>query len=179
MGKIIQDVITEGKYVELKYKVIDSKTGNVLTEVEFPLGYIHGVTEALAPQVTAELEGKIAGDVIEVPIDCNKLYGPRDESLVYTDYIENVPEEYREVGTSILMENEQGKTMSFLVTRVDEKSVTIDGNNPLCGRKVVFRLEILTVRDATEEEIEAGGPVGADPDVSEIVGGNRKVQPIR
>lgn len=178
MNKIIKEVVTEGKYVELIYKVIDSKTEAILTMVEFPIGYIHGVTEALAPQVTSELEGKVVGDVIEVPIDCNKLYGPRDESLVYIDDIDNVPEEYREVGMSILMENEQGDTKSFLVTRVDEKSVTIDGNNPLCGREVIFNLEILTVRDATEEEIEAGGPVNAEPDISEIVGTNQKVQPI-
>ena len=79
---------------------------------------------------------------------------------------------------SILMENEQGQTKSFLVTRVDEKSVTIDGNNPLCGREVIFKLEILTVRDATEEEIEAGGPVDAEPDISELVGGNQKVRPL-
>ncbi|MGI9228214.1 MAG: FKBP-type peptidyl-prolyl cis-trans isomerase [Gammaproteobacteria bacterium] len=174
----MKEVVTEGKYVELIYKVIDSKTEAVLTMVEFPIGYIHGVTEALAPQVTTELEGKVVGDVIEVPIDCNKLYGPRDDSLVYIDDIDNVPEEYREVGMSILMENEQGDTKSFLVTRVDEKSVTIDGNNPLCGREVIFNLEILTVRDATEEEIEAGGPVNAEPDISEIVGTNQKVQPI-
>ncbi len=178
MSNIIENIVSEGKFVELKYKVIDSKTEAVLTEVEFPIGYIHGVTEALAPQVTAELEGKVAGDVIEVPIDCNKLYGPRDESLVVIDHIDNVPEEYREVGMSILMENEHGQTKSFLVTRVDEKSVTIDGNNPLCGREVIFKLQILTVRDATDEEIEAGGPVGAEPDISEIVGTNQKVQPL-
>ena len=156
MSNIIENIISEGKFVELKYKVIDSKTQVVLTEVEFPIGYIHGVTEALAPQVTAELEGKVVGDVINVPIDCNKLYGPRDESLVVIDHIDNVPEEYREVGMSILMENEQGQTKSFLVTRVDEKSLTIDGNNPLCGREVIFKLEILTVRDATEEEMAVG-----------------------
>ncbi len=178
MNEIIKEIVTEGKYVELTYKVIDSKTEAILTMVEFPIGYIHGVTEALAPQVTAELEGKVVGDEINVPIDCNKIYGPRDESLVFTDHIDNVPEEYREVGMSILMENDQGKTKSFLVTRVDEKSVTIDGNNPLCGREVIFRLEILTVRDATEDEIEAGGPVDAEPDISEIVGSNQKVQPI-
>ena len=178
MNEIIKDVIAQGKFVELTYKVIDSKTESVLTMVEFPIGYIHGVTEALAPQVTAELEGKVAGDVIDVPIDCNKLYGPRDESLVFTDDINNVPEEYREVGMSILMENEQGDTKSFLVTRVDEKSVTIDGNNPLCGREVIFKLEILTVRDATEEEIVVGGPVDAEPDINEIVGSNQKTRPI-
>ena len=178
MNEIVKDTISDGKYVELTYMVIDAKTDSVLTTVEFPIGYVHGVTEALSPQVTAELEGKAAGDVIEVPIDCNKLYGPRDESLVVTDHIDNVPEEYREVGMSILMENEQGQTRSFLVTRVDENSVTIDGNNPLCGREVIFKLEILTVRDATEEEIEAGGPVDANPDISEIVGSGQRVKPI-
>lgn len=178
MKEIIKDVIADGKLVELTYKVIDAKTDAVLTMVEYPIGYIHGVTEALAPQVTAELEGKVAGDVIEVPIDCNRLYGVRDESLVFTDHIDNVPEEYREVGMSILMENEQGQTKSFLVTRVDENSVTIDGNNPLCGREVIFKLEILNVRDATDEEMEAGGPVDAEPNISEIVGQGQRVEPI-
>ena len=142
----------------------------MLTEVEFPIGYVHGVNEILAPQVTAQLEGKLPGDVIEVPIDCRELFGERDESLVFTDRIENVPEEYRTVGTSVLMESEAGNTKTFLVTRVDDESVTIDGNNPLCVREVIFRLDILSVRTATEEEIELGGPVNAEPDISEIVG---------
>ncbi|MDH5544835.1 MAG: peptidylprolyl isomerase [Gammaproteobacteria bacterium] len=163
------EVIGNHKYVELMYKVIDKKSASVLTEVEFPIGYVHGVTEALAPAVTAELEGKCAGDTIEVPIDCNDLYGPRDENLVLVEAIENVPEEYREVGMSILMENESGVTKTFIVTRVDDRSVTIDGNNPLCGREVIFSLEIKTVRDATEEEIEYGGKVEEVPDVKGTV----------
>ena len=31
--------------------------------------------------------------------------------------------------------------------------------------EVVFKLEILNVRKATEEEIEAGGPIGETPDI--------------
>ncbi len=81
--------------------------------------------------------------------------------LVFSDAIENVPEEYRQVGTSILMENDSGQTRSFIVTRMDDKTLTVDGNNPLCGREVVFRLEVLTVRDATDEETRAGGPIVA------------------
>jgi len=162
------NVIADGKYVEVTYKVIDQISGGVLTQVEFPLGYIHGTNEILAPPVMAELEGKGAGEVIEVPIDCSKIYGPRDESLVITDRIQNVPEEYREVGMSILMESETGQTKTFLVTRVDKKSVTIDGNNPLCGREVIFRLEIILVRDATDEEIEYGGKVIDGPDLDGV-----------
>jgi FKBP-type peptidyl-prolyl cis-trans isomerase SlyD len=103
--------------------------------------------------------------VIEVPIDGNRIYGPRDESLVFTDRIENVPEEYRQVGTSILMENDEGRTRSFIVTRMDDETLTVDGNNPLCGREVVFTLEILTVRDATDEETRAGGAIVAQADI--------------
>jgi FKBP-type peptidyl-prolyl cis-trans isomerase SlyD len=159
------ETIQDGRFVELTYKVTDRKSGHVLTMVEFPLGYVHGHNEILAPFVHKELEGKAAGDVIEVPIDGNQIFGSRDESLVFTDRIENVPEEYRQVGTSILMENDKGQTRSFLVTRVDDKTLTVDGNNPLCGREVVFKLEILTVRDATDEEMKAGGAIGAEADV--------------
>jgi FKBP-type peptidyl-prolyl cis-trans isomerase SlyD len=165
MTEIIKDVVTDGKYVELIYKVIDVKTDSVLTEVEFPLGYVHGVNTVLAPAVMEELEGKAAGDIIEVPIDCNKIYGPRDESLVITEDLNNVPEEYRVVGTAILMENDKGDTKSFLVTRIEGNVIVIDGNNPLCGREVMFKLEILTVRDATDEELEFGGKVEKGPNI--------------
>src|SRR5688572_30525094 len=157
------EVIRDGKFVELTYKVTDRKSGHVLTRVEFPLGYVHGHNEILAPSVHKALEGKSVGDVIEVPIDGNRIFGPRDESLVFTDSLENVPEAYRQVGTSILMENDKGQTRSFLVTRMDEETLTVDGNNPLCGRDVVFSLEIVTVRDATDEEMQAGGAIGAEP----------------
>jgi FKBP-type peptidyl-prolyl cis-trans isomerase SlyD len=161
----MSEAIRDGKFVELTYRVTDQKSGRVLSCVEFPLGYVHGHNEILAPSVHKELEGRRAGDVIEVPIDGNRIFGPRDESLVFTDHLENVPEEYRQVGVSILMENDRGQTRSFIVTRVDDETLTVDGNNPLCGRKVVFRLEVLTVRDATEEEMKAGGAIAAKPDV--------------
>ena len=161
----MHEAIQDGKFVELVYQVIDRKSGHVLTGVEFPLGYVHGHNEILAPSVHKELEGRCTGDVIEVPIDGKRIFGPRDESLVFTDRLENVPEEYRQIGTSILMENDKGQTRSFIVTRMDGESLTVDGNNPLCGREVVFRLEILAVRDATDQEMKAGGAIGAEPNI--------------
>lgn len=163
----MNETIQDNKYVELTYEVLDKKTSQVLTLVEFPLGYVHGANEVLAPQVTDELKGKSMGDIIEVPIDCNKIYGPRDESLVFTDIIDNVPEEYREIGMTIFMENEKGQSKEFIVTRMDDKTLTVDGNNPLSGREVIFKLEILTVRDASEEEIEAGGKIEKAADINE------------
>lgn len=165
----MSETIQDNKFVELTYEVTDQKSGQVLTTVEFPLGYVHGHNDVLAPHVLDRLEGRSAGDVIEVPIDCDRLYGPRDESLVFTDRIENVPEEYREIGTTIAMENDKGDIRSFVVTRMDDTTLTVDGNNPLCGRNVIFELKVLTVRDATDEEINAGGTNPGEIEIDEAL----------
>ena len=165
----MSETIENEKFVELNYKVIDVKTGDVLVTIDYPLGYVHGVNDVLSEQVTKELAGKMVGDIIEVPIDTKQLYGDRDESLVFTDRIENVPEEYREIGMTITMENEKGEPKSFIVTRFDDETLTVDGNNPLCGRDVVFTLEVLSIREATDEEVDLGGAVGANPDLNEIL----------
>lgn len=165
----MSDTVENEKFVEINYKVIDKKTGDILVTVDYPLGYVHGVNDVMSEQVTNQLYGKKVGDVIEVPIDTKLLYGERDESLVFTDRIENVPKEYHEVGMTITMENEKGEPKSFIVTRFDDKTLTVDGNNPLCGRDVIFTLEVLSIREATDEEIDLGGAVGADPDINEIL----------
>jgi FKBP-type peptidyl-prolyl cis-trans isomerase SlyD len=155
----MKEVIQDGKFVELTYKVTDSNSGQVLTCVEFPMGYVHGHNEILAPSVHKELEGLRAGDVIEVSIDGARIFGPRDESLVFTDRLANVPDEYRRIGVSILMQSDSGQTRNFTVTQLDDETLTVDGNNPLCGREVIFTLEILLVRDATDEETNTGGAI--------------------
>lgn len=164
-GLHIIETIRDGRFVELTYKVTDKKSGDVLTRVEFPLSYVHGHNEILSPFVHTQLEGRCAGEVIELPIDGNRIFGVRDESLVFVDSIENVPKEYRQVGTCIIMENDKGQTRSFIVTQIDDKTLTVDGNHPLCGREVVFTLEIVTVRESTDEEARAGGAIAAQADI--------------
>jgi FKBP-type peptidyl-prolyl cis-trans isomerase SlyD len=164
MSESAADVVEAGKYVEVNYKVIDTKTGSVLTEIDQPLGYIHGVNQVMAPAVTLQLEGKSAGERVEVPLDCNKIYPPRDESLVFSEQLDRVPEEYHKVGTALLMENEAGQTRSFVVTAIQGTMITFDGNNPLSGREVIFKVDIVTVRDATEEQLARGDAVPAPGD---------------
>ena len=165
----MSDTVQNDKFVELNYKVIDKKTGDVLVTVDYPLGYVHGINDVMSEQVAKELEGKKVGDVIEVAIDTKLLFGERDESLVFTDRIENVPEEYREIGMTIAMENEKGEVKEFIVTRFDDETLTVDGNHPLCGRDVVFRVEVLSIRDATDKELELGEAADANPDLNEIL----------
>lgn len=172
----MKNYIDENKLVELTYEITDKKTGETLVKIEYPIGYVHGSSNpVLSSDVTSALSGKEEGDIIEVPIDCTELYGERDESLVFTDDIENVPEDYRELGATITMENDKGGTKNFIVTRFDDKTLTVDGNNPLCGREVIFNLTVLSIRDATEEEIIVGGKVDADPDIEDILENAQKL----
>ncbi len=165
----MNNTIQDSKYVELIYKIFDKKTGNIFSEIEHPVGYVHGVNDTLDKEVIAELEGRKQGDIIEINIDVEKIYGFRDESLVFIDKIENVPPEYQKVGTKVVMKNSKGDPKEFLVTKADDKTVTIDGNNPLCGREVKFALEILLVRDATDEETEAGGMIDEQPNMEQLL----------
>ncbi|MBT6921992.1 MAG: peptidylprolyl isomerase [Candidatus Ruthia sp.] len=165
-------IIEDGKFVELKYKILDKKTNDVLSEVEFPLGYIQGISEILSPEVTAELVGQVEGDIVNMPVDIDLIYGPRDESLVTTMPLDSLDEDLRKVGTMIPMENEKGDRINFTVIQVNENSVTVDGNNPLCGRDVIFVLEVVTVREPTHEEARLGGPV------DDVMPGLKNIQSI-
>ncbi|MDP1833616.1 MAG: peptidylprolyl isomerase, partial [Candidatus Moranbacteria bacterium] len=48
----MSDTIEDEKFVELNYKVIDAKTGDILVTVDYPLGYVHGVNDVLSEEVT-------------------------------------------------------------------------------------------------------------------------------
>jgi FKBP-type peptidyl-prolyl cis-trans isomerase SlyD len=52
---------------------------------------------------------------------------------------------------------------SFLVTKIEGDNITFDGNNPLCGREVIYQVTILSVRDATAEERQGGSQPEAGP----------------
>lgn len=156
-------IIEDGKFVELTYEVVDKKTSEVLSAVEFPLGYIQGISEILSPEVTAGLVGQVEGDIVELPVDVDQIYGPRDETLVATMPLDSLDEDLRKVGTMIPMENDKGERINFTVIKVNDDSIMLDGNNPLCGRKVIFVLKVITVRNPTDEEARLGGPVDDTP----------------
>ena len=54
----MSNTITTNKFVELTYRIIDQTNGEVIEQVEEPLGYVQGDNTLLFNQVTKELEGK-------------------------------------------------------------------------------------------------------------------------
>ena len=86
-------------------------------------------------------------------------FGPKLDELIFADDIENVPIEYRTIGASVTMQNDKGGTKDFVISNIENGKLTIDGNHPLAGKDIIFFVEVLSIRDATADEIIAGGSV--------------------
>ena len=153
------NTIKTNKFVELTYRIIDQTNGEVIEQVEEPLGYVQGDNTLLFNQVTKELEGKSVGDEVEILLKAEDAFGPKLEELIFTDEINNVPVEYRFIGAAVTMQNDKGGTKDFIVSSIEDGKLTIDGNHPLAGKDIIFYVEVLSVRDATADEIIEGGSI--------------------
>lgn len=126
-----------------------------------PMTYLHGANSIVAG-LEQEMEGKQAGDKFQVDVAPEDGYGERVDALVQSvprsafEGIDNV-----EPGMRFRAETQQGP-VTVTVTEVAEEEVTVDGNHPLAGEKLHFDIEVVSVREATDEEVEHGHAHGAD-----------------
>ncbi|MCB1865686.1 MAG: FKBP-type peptidyl-prolyl cis-trans isomerase [Chromatiales bacterium] len=145
------DTIRKGKYVRFTYRVSD-ETGQVAERSDQPVPYVHGEGGVLLPKIELALAGKSVGDVVTVDVPPEEGFGPHNPDLVFTDDIEKVPAEFSYLGAAVTMQSDRGETMIFHVTRIEDGQLTADGNHPYAGRTLRFRLEIVEVRDATDDD---------------------------
>jgi FKBP-type peptidyl-prolyl cis-trans isomerase SlyD len=148
--------IAKNKVVSFDYTLSDA-AGEVLDSSagKEPLSYIHG-TGSLIPGLESVLEGKSAGDELEVSIAPEDGYGERDEALIDTLSREQLRdlESLRE-GLMFTMDDEEG-TRIYTVLKIAGDEVTVDGNHPLAGKTLHFAVTVQEVRDASAEELDHG-----------------------
>ena len=135
-------------------EVLDSSAGGE------PLAYIQGHGN-LVPGLEKALEGKQDGYTAAVTVSPAEGYGTRDEALV-----QRVPKrslqgagEIRK-GMQFQARTEDGMRL-LTVTGVAGDMVTLDGNHPLADQTLHFDIQVVSVRDATTEELEHGHVHGA------------------
>ena len=143
--------IKPGKFVSLSY-VIKDETGSVLEHNDIPTGYVFGGDTQLLGDMDQLVLGKQAGDEISSEIPPEQGFGEYDPEMVFVDDVENVPEDFRQVGSAVQMQNDLGETRSFYVTKVEAGKLVIDGNHPMAGKTLTLQVKILEVRDATAED---------------------------
>lgn len=120
-----------------------------------PLEYIHG-TGNIIPGLERALAGREIGDWFKVTIPAADAYGEHDDELVdELDRSEFPPETELEVGMQFEAELDEG-TAIVTITEIDGDTVTIDGNHELAGEDLTFDVRIVSIREATAEELAHG-----------------------
>ncbi|MGL5948038.1 MAG: FKBP-type peptidyl-prolyl cis-trans isomerase [Aeromonas sp.] len=146
--------------VTLEYTVCDEHGEVIDTTVgQEPLVYLHG-TRYLVAGLEAELEGRSVGDAFEITLAPAQAYGEYDEGLVQTvpgDLFDGM--EVAE-GDTFVAETDDGHR-PVTVVEVSEESVKVDGNHPLAGVTLAFKVAVKDVRAATAEELAHGHVHGA------------------
>ena len=157
-------MIQKGKVIGIAY-TLKSATGEVLDQgtAAEPLMYLHGYGN-LIPGLENALEGKAVGFTSKVEIGPEEAYGPVHESLrqvvdrsAFPAGAELAP------GMGFHAHGNDGSPMVIKITKVDGANIHIDGNHPLAGETLFFDVEVLSERDATQDEISHGhahGPGG-------------------
>lgn len=148
--------IAANKVATIAYTLKDSD-GTLIDQADknSPFAFIQGIGNII-PGLETALEGKTAGDNINVTIEPANGYGERDDSMLQTmskDMFEGVDE----VTPGMQFHAQTAQGMSVVtVTQVEGDNVTIDGNHPLAGVTLNFDVDVIEVRDASEEELDHG-----------------------
>jgi len=146
-------LIGENAVVKMHYKLTDDG-GKVLDSSEGaePLAYLHGAGN-IVPGLEKALVGKGEGDSVQVRVEPVEGYGevnPDGIKVIEREAFAGV--ESVEPGMAFEAKGPDGTAQHIFVKKVEGDNVTIDLNHPLAGVPLNFDVQIVGVREATEEE---------------------------
>ncbi|EID0127439.1 peptidylprolyl isomerase [Campylobacter jejuni] len=149
--------IEKNSVVSMFYELKDANTNEVLESNLYsqPISFILGkgqILESLEEEVM-KLDCPSNADVV---IKKEKGLGEYDENAVQTLPKEQFAGIDLKVGMELFGEGENGETVRVTIKEIGENDVTIDYNHPYAGRDLLFSLNIVDARAASEDEILTG-----------------------
>lgn len=155
-------LIQKNCVVTIAYDLFDPQGRLIESTKELgSLDYLHGY-DNIVPGLEKALEGKEAGYTKTVVVPPELAYGEYSSDLIDTfpisDFDFNEDEEIA-VGSEIELDLEDGETIMAVIEAVDEDQITLNANHPLASLALTFKVEVVAVREGTEEELELGQPL--------------------
>ena len=164
--------VQKNTIVSLRYRLTDAQD-NLIEESAGPMVYLHGGYEGTFPKIEEAVDGHDVGYETTIQLEPTDAFGDYDPELLKIEARSRFPEPL-EVGMQFegLLDDEADveakadeeddeDALIYTVTDLAEDKVVLDGNHPLAGLALKFWLQIADVREATEEELEDGHPLGA------------------
>lgn len=147
--------IAKNTVVTLHYEMFDADN-TLLDKTEEPISYLHGGYDGIFPLVEEALQGKAAGDSIDVKMEPDDAFGEPEEELVRVEPLDVFPADV-EVGMMFEADDpETGDVLLFRVTDIADGKAVVDANHPLAGLTIRFVAKVVEVRAASDDEITHG-----------------------
>lgn len=144
--------IDDDSLVSIEVSMYDAQ-GELLEKTNAPLTYLHGHSDIFG-RIEDELRGKEAGDELSLQLEPEDAFGDYDPELVTLVPVEDLGE-----GVTAGMQVEGvtiGATQAvYTITDIAEGMAVLDGNHALAGFALHFKIKVIDVREASEEEIAA------------------------
>lgn len=149
--------------VSITYELTEKGSDELIEKVthEDPFVFLMGagnLLDAFEKQIT----GLSVGDAFDFVLESEDAFGPVDENAIVKVPVEaffingQFADDLVVVGKPIRMQDQDGNTLIGTVKERGLENVTIDFNHPMAGKALHFRGEIVSIRPATEEELEHG-----------------------
>jgi len=147
--------ISDKKAVSLHYTLTNNAGDKLDSSIGAePLVYLHGAGNIISGLEDA-LSGKTAGEKFTVTIEPENAYGEKQADMIQVVSKEMFEDMPLEVGMQFHAEVSRGPGIVTII-QIEGDEVTIDGNHPLAGETLTFDVEIMDVREATEDEMSHG-----------------------
>ena len=151
--------ITDNKVVSVHYTGTLPENGETFdsSEGRDPLTFLVG-HKNMIPGFERELMGAKVGDKVEFTLSAEDAYGEYNPEAIQEVPSDMFGDITPEVG--MILESDMGP---FRVTIVNDGLITVDFNHALAGKSLTFNVEVVDVKDASDDELSHGhahGPGG-------------------
>ena len=138
---------------------LTNKAGEVIDtsrDQQEPFSYLEGKSQII-PGLEKVLALLNVGDTKKIEVAAADAYGMPDAQLVVEVSRDKLPSSNEiTVGDQFQASGPQGEMLLFRVLELNGDQVKLDGNHPLAGEDLVFDVEVMKIRDATNEELAHG-----------------------
>jgi len=147
--------ITKNSVVEFHYRVNEGDALLENSQGNAPLVYLHG-HGGLFETMEAAFVGKSVGDEFEVTLTPEQSYGDRRESAIQRIPLKHLQGAKKwSPGMVATVESNQGKQEVTLI-KVGRFNADCDLNHPFAGKTHTFAIQVVSVREATADELSHG-----------------------
>ena len=161
-----ENTVSENMVASVHYKGTLPENGEVFdsSEEREPLTFLVGHKQMI-PGFEEEIMGAKVGETREFTLSSDRAYGDRDNDAVMEipreQFAQLEQEATLETGMQLVAQMPHGPS-PFTITSLTEETVTADFNHAPAGQSLTFSVEIVELREATEEELAHGHVHGPD-----------------